>query len=88
MVCPRYIDQIDLLCDLRRVLAAGDRKPNHPAPGVIGKLGTIKRSGGETQVTYDRHPLYTYVGDSAPGQAKGNNINLNGGLWHEMTVSG
>jgi predicted lipoprotein with Yx(FWY)xxD motif len=57
-------------------------------PGVIGKLGTISRSGGETQVTYDRHPLYTYVGDSAPGQAKGNNINLNGGLWHEMTASG
>jgi predicted lipoprotein with Yx(FWY)xxD motif len=57
-------------------------------PGMTGKLGTIKRSGGETQVTYDRHPLYTYVGDSAPGQAKGNNINLNGGLWHEMTASG
>jgi predicted lipoprotein with Yx(FWY)xxD motif len=57
-------------------------------PGVSGKLGTITRSDGETEVTYDHHPLYTYVGDSAPGQAKGNNINLNGGLWHEMTASG
>lgn len=57
-------------------------------PGVTGKLGTIDRSGGETQVRYDRHPLYTYVGDSAPGQTKGNNITLNGGLWHEMTASG
>jgi predicted lipoprotein with Yx(FWY)xxD motif len=57
-------------------------------PGVTGKLGTIRRSDGAAQVTYDRHPLYTYVGDSAPGQANGNNINLNGGLWHEMTVSG
>jgi predicted lipoprotein with Yx(FWY)xxD motif len=27
-----------------------------------------------------RHPLYTYIGDTAPGQAKGNNLNLNGGL--------
>jgi len=56
-------------------------------PGVTGKLGTIKRSDGTTQVTYNRHPLYTYAGDTAPGQAFGNNLNLNGGLWHEMTVS-
>jgi hypothetical protein len=34
------------------------------------------------------HPLYTYVGDTAPGQAFGNNLNLNGGLWHEVTVPG
>jgi predicted lipoprotein with Yx(FWY)xxD motif len=57
-------------------------------PGVTGTLGTIKRPGGTTQVTYNRHPLYTYVGDTAPGQAFGNNLNLNGGLWHEMTISG
>jgi predicted lipoprotein with Yx(FWY)xxD motif len=57
-------------------------------PGVTGKLGTIKRTGGAAQVTYDRHPLYTYVGDSAPGQANGNKINLNGGLWYEMAASG
>jgi predicted lipoprotein with Yx(FWY)xxD motif len=57
-------------------------------PGVTGKLGTIKRSDGNTQVTYNRHPLYTYVGDTAPGQAFGNNLNLNGGPWHQMSVSG
>jgi predicted lipoprotein with Yx(FWY)xxD motif len=57
-------------------------------PGVSGKLGTIKRTGAATQVTYDGHPLYTYVGDSAPGQATGNDIDLNGGFWYEMTVSG
>jgi predicted lipoprotein with Yx(FWY)xxD motif len=56
--------------------------------GVTGKLGTIKRSGGATEVTYDGHPLYTYIGDSAPGQATGNDINLNGGYWYEMTASG
>ena len=56
--------------------------------GVTGRLGTIRRSGGGNQVTYDRHPLYTYVGDSAPGQANGNNINLNGGLWREIVVPG
>ena len=56
--------------------------------GIPGKLGTIKRADGLTQATYDGHPLYTYVGDSAPGQARGNNLNLNGGLWHEVTTSG
>jgi predicted lipoprotein with Yx(FWY)xxD motif len=56
--------------------------------GVSGRLGTIRRSDGTTQVTYDGHPLYTYVGDSGPGQANGNNINLNGGLWYEMAASG
>ena len=57
-------------------------------PGVTGKLGSIKRSDGTTQVTYDRHPLYSYVGDSAPGQANGNAIDLNGGVWYEMAVPG
>jgi len=55
--------------------------------GVTGTLGTIKRSDGTAQATYNGHPLYTYVGDTAPGQAFGNNLNLNGGLWHEVTVA-
>jgi len=57
-------------------------------PGIPGTLGTIKRSDGTMQVTYNGHPLYTYVGDTAPGQAFGNNLNLNGGLWHEATSAG
>jgi len=57
-------------------------------PGVTGTLATIKRSDGTTQVTYNGHPLYTYVGDTAPGQDFGNNLDLNGGLWHQVTVSG
>jgi hypothetical protein len=32
--------------------------------------------------------LYAYIADTAPGQAHGNNLDLNGGLWHEVTVSG
>jgi predicted lipoprotein with Yx(FWY)xxD motif len=62
--------------------------PLKAGPGVTGTLGTIARTGGGTQETYDGHPLYTYVGDSGPGQAHGNNLNLNGGLWHEVLVSG
>jgi predicted lipoprotein with Yx(FWY)xxD motif len=55
--------------------------------GLPGKVGTIKRTDGTEQLTYDGHPLYTYIGDSAPGQATGNNLNLNGGLWNEVPVS-
>jgi predicted lipoprotein with Yx(FWY)xxD motif len=57
-------------------------------PGVTGRLSTIKRSDGSTQVTDDGHPLYTYISDTAPGQANGNDIDLNGGIWHEMRASG
>jgi len=57
-------------------------------PGVTGTIGVIKRTDGTTQATYDGHPLYTYIGDSGPGQDGGNNINLNGGLWRDVPVAG
>ena len=58
-----------------------------PESGVVGTFATLRRSNGAAQITYDGHPLYTYVGDSAPGQANGNHIQLNGGWWYEMKVS-
>ena len=54
--------------------------------GVTGKLGTTRRTDGSLQATYNGHPLYTYIADTAPGQAKGNKLNINGGLWFEVTV--
>jgi|SRR5271166_6802644 len=56
--------------------------------GITGTLGTITRSDGTVQATYNGHPLYTYTADTAPGQASGNGINASGGVWHEVTVSG
>jgi predicted lipoprotein with Yx(FWY)xxD motif len=55
-----------------------------PASGVKlnGKLGTITRPGGITQATYNGYPLYTYSGDTAPGQTTGNGA---GGVWHVIT---
>jgi predicted lipoprotein with Yx(FWY)xxD motif len=58
------------------------------AAGVTGTFGTIKRADGSVQATFDGHPLYTFVGDTAPGQNKGNGLNAAGGLWHEITTSG
>jgi predicted lipoprotein with Yx(FWY)xxD motif len=62
--------------------------PATAGPGVTGTLTTITRSDGSMQAAYDGHPLYTYVADTAPGQAKGNGLNLSGGVWHEVTASG
>jgi predicted lipoprotein with Yx(FWY)xxD motif len=57
-------------------------------PGVTGRLGIISRPGGGMQATYDGHPLYSYIGDNSPGQANGNNLDLNGGLWYEVRTAG
>jgi len=62
--------------------------PATAGSGVTGTLSTITRPDGTTQAAYDGHPLYTYAGDTAPGQANGNGKNLSGGVWHEVTVSG
>ena len=62
--------------------------PATAGTGVTGTLGTITRADGATQATYDGHPLYTYKGDTAPGQDKGNNLNIEGGVWHDVTASG
>jgi predicted lipoprotein with Yx(FWY)xxD motif len=68
-------------------------------PPVVGKptaakgaslphgLGSITRADGKVQATYDGHPLYTYVGDTAPGEFKGNGLKLSGGLWWAVTPS-
>ena len=58
------------------------------AAGVTGTFSMIKRSDGSVQATFDGHPLYTFVGDTAPGQNKGNGLNAAGGLWREITTSG
>ena len=39
------------------------------------------RSDGTLQWTFNGWPLYTYVGDTAPGQNNGNGLNQFGGLW-------
>jgi predicted lipoprotein with Yx(FWY)xxD motif len=52
------------------------------------KLGTIKRSDGSTQVTYNGWPLYTYTGDQKPGDANGNDFEQFGAEWYALTPAG
>jgi predicted lipoprotein with Yx(FWY)xxD motif len=59
------------------------------AGGVMGsKLGTTKRKDGTTQVTLAGHPLYTYVEDTKPGEAKGNDFSSFGAEWYALQPSG
>ena len=62
--------------------------PVTAGPGVPGTLGTITRPDGTLQATWDGHPLYTASLDTAPGQAKGNNVDASGGVWHQAAISG
>ena len=56
--------------------------------GVHGTLGLLKRKGGALQVTLNGLPLYLFVGDSARGQATGQDLVSFGGTWHVVFSSG
>jgi predicted lipoprotein with Yx(FWY)xxD motif len=51
-------------------------------------LGSDPDPSGGAVVTYAGWPLYTYVADKSPGQATGQALNLNGGLWYVLAPSG
>jgi predicted lipoprotein with Yx(FWY)xxD motif len=56
-------------------------------PGVrAGLLGTVRRADGRLQETYNRWPLYLWIGDTAPGQATGQADDM--GLWYVVSVTG
>ena len=51
-------------------------------------LGTTKRNDGTIQVTYNGWPLYTFVGDKAPGEANGNDFTQFGAQWYALLPNG
>jgi hypothetical protein len=46
------------------------------------------RSDGDPQVTYNRHPLYRYVGDRKPGDTNGQGLTAFGGQWLVLSSAG
>jgi predicted lipoprotein with Yx(FWY)xxD motif len=63
-------------------------KPKAGGAAKTSLLGTDKNPSGGRVVTYNKWPLYTFSGDSAAGQAKGEGQNLNGGKWYVMSPKG
>jgi predicted lipoprotein with Yx(FWY)xxD motif len=57
--------------------------------GVTGSmLSTTKRSDGTTQVVYNGHPLYQYIGDQKAGDTNGQNVNAFGAEWYALSTAG
>jgi predicted lipoprotein with Yx(FWY)xxD motif len=51
-------------------------------------LGTTKRQDGTSEVTYNGHPLYYYVGDSGAGMTNGQGLDQFGAEWYVLAPSG
>jgi predicted lipoprotein with Yx(FWY)xxD motif len=51
-------------------------------------LGTITLANGKKQVTYGKHPLYTYVADGGPGETSYIGVFASGGKWYAINASG
>lgn len=63
-------------------------KPKAGAGATASKLGTIKRTNGTLQVTYNKHPLYWFKFDKAAGSTKGQDVHAFGGDWFAVTAKG
>jgi predicted lipoprotein with Yx(FWY)xxD motif len=59
------------------------------APGVKRALvGVTKRADGRLQVTYNKHPLYTFALDRSAGQTKGQGSSNFGAKWYAVSAKG
>lgn len=62
-----------------------------PAAGsgvTASHITLIKSSGVSSQVAYNGHPLYYFVGDHRAGQTKGQGLNEFGALWYVLSPAG
>jgi predicted lipoprotein with Yx(FWY)xxD motif len=68
------------------LIASG--KPRAAAGAKASLLGTTRRADGRRQVTYKRHPLYTFVKDTRKGQTNGEELNAFGAEWYAVSPAG
>lgn len=68
---------------------SGSQKPAAAAGAVKASLlSSDPDPEGGRVATYAGWPLYTYVGDSSPGQATGQGLEASGGLWYAISPAG
>lgn len=63
-------------------------KPTAGTGIKASKLGTTKRTNGKLQVTYNKHPLYTFKYDTRAGATKGENVHAFGADWYAVSPKG
>ena len=63
-----------------------------PSDGRHRRDGLVDRHhqarDGKTQVTYNGHPLYTFVDDGKAGDTNGEGVNAYGAEWYAVSASG
>ena len=69
-------------------LLVGGMTPTASGAAQATLLGATTRADGTKQVTYNGHPLYYFMGDKAPGDARGQGINRFGGGWYVVDPGG
>ena len=77
--CNRQVDRRVILADDHAIVRAGLK---------ASLLGTTRRSNGSRQVTYNKHPLYTYTLDKKAGQTKGEGMLVFGAKWYGVSAKG
>jgi predicted lipoprotein with Yx(FWY)xxD motif len=64
-------------------------RPTASGGAASAKLGTTKRADGTTQVTYNGHPLYTFIKDNnKPGSTAGEGLDAFGAEWYVVGTNG
>jgi predicted lipoprotein with Yx(FWY)xxD motif len=63
-------------------------EPEAKGSAQASMLGTTERKDGTMQVTYNGHPLYTFIEDKKPGEANGNDFTAFGGEWYTLQPNG
>jgi predicted lipoprotein with Yx(FWY)xxD motif len=68
------------------LIASG--KPHVTSGAKASWLGRTKRKDGRWQVTYNGHPLYTFVQDTKKGQTNGEGVDAYGAEWYALSPAG
>ena len=55
---------------------------------AAGKIGSVQRTDGGAQVTFNGHPLYRYAKDGGPGSTDGHHLEDEWGEWYLVTPDG
>jgi predicted lipoprotein with Yx(FWY)xxD motif len=69
-------------------VAAPDSGSVPPIAGISAKLGVTKTTSGESMLTANGWPLYTYEDDKAPGDVNGQGVKTFGGTWYALSPGG